>query len=140
MVGKMSLWGNLMPRAQLERIPEDRTGCSATEVSVLKELVSDPASSVGFVPVATPIGSCEIAVPRLPSPLQYCFSRHTDLEYCPRSVSEVFFNFPLLACQKPPQDVKLVGSCNVINCLLIRFFPRIISSYLLNFFSTLHLS
>lgn len=118
----MSLWGNLIPRGRLEQIPEDRMGCSATEVSVVKELVSYLASFVGFVPIATPVGSCEIAVPLLPSPLQYCFSRHTDLEYCPRSLSEDFFNFPFLACQKPPQDVKLVGSCNVINWLLISFF------------------
>lgn len=69
-----------MPRGQREQIPEDRMGCSATEVSVLKELVSYLASFVGFVPIATPIGSCEIAVPLLPSPLQYCCSWHTDLE------------------------------------------------------------
>lgn len=97
-------------------------GCSATEVSVLKELVSYLASFVGFVPIATPIGSSEIAVPLLPSPLQFRFSWHTDLEYCPRSVSEDFFNFPLLTFQKPPQDVKLAGSCNMINWLLISFF------------------
>lgn len=47
-------------------------------------------------------GSCEAAVPLL-SPLQCC-SRHTDLEYCPRSAAQLFFSFPLLACQKPPQD------------------------------------
>jgi len=97
-------------------------GCSATEVGVLKELVSYLASFVGFMPAATPIGSCETAVPLLPSPLQCCSSRHTDLEYCPGSVSEDFFNFPLLASQNPPQDVKLVGSCSVINWLLISFF------------------
>lgn len=47
-------------------------------------------------------GSCEAAVPLL-SPLQCC-SRHTDLEYCPRSAAQLFFSFPLLACQKSPQD------------------------------------
>lgn len=110
-----------MPHGQLERMPEDRMGCSAAEVSVPIELVSSLTSLVGFVPIATPMGGCEIAVPLLPSPLQCRFSRHTDLEYCPTSVSEDFFNFLLLACQKPPQDVKLVGSCNMINWLLISF-------------------
>lgn len=124
MVGKVSLWGNLVPRAQLERIPEDRMGCSAAEVSVLKELVSYLASFVGFVPLTTSTGSCEIAVPLLPCRLQYLFSRHTDLEYCPRSVLKDLFNFSLLTCQKTLEDAKLVGSCNVINCLLISFFSK----------------
>lgn len=115
-VGKMSLCEMQCLCGQLGRVMEHGTRYSAAESPN-----SSLTSSVGFAPTATPMGSCETAVPQLPSPQQHP-SQHADPEYCPTSVSEDFFHFPLLACLKHPPDVKSVGSCNMIDWMLISFF------------------
>lgn len=115
-VGKMSLCEIQCLRGQLGRVVEHGTCYSAAESPN-----SSLTSSAGFAPTVTPTGSCETALPWLPSPQQHP-SWHADPEYCPKSVSEHFFHFPLLACLKHPPDVKSVGSCNMIDWLLISFF------------------
>lgn len=104
------------------------------ELSVLQELLLDLTSSCGSCPQQHPWAALRLQ-DHYCWPLQHIplgtLTQNAALHLCQRTA--FILPFP---CQKPPQDVKLLDSCSMINWLLISFFflETLVITFLFFFF------